>query len=85
MSPPRGEADRALEPALVSTGSLPTAAQVEALVAEAHERYREDASGATSSVYPALARADPGLFGVCVIGMSGNVMGPATPRSSSAS
>ncbi len=75
MSPPRGEADRALEPALVSTGSLPTAAQVEALVAEAHERYREDASGATSSVYPALARADPGLFGVCVIGMSGNVYG----------
>ena len=75
MSPPRGEDDRALEPALVSTGSLPTAAQVEALVAEAHERYREDASGATSSVYPALARADPGLFGVCVIGMSGNVYG----------
>ena len=75
MSPPHGEADRELEPALVSTGSLPTAAQVEALVAEAHERYREDASGATSSVYPALARADPGLFGVCVIGMSGNVYG----------
>jgi glutaminase len=73
MSPPHGEADRELEPALVSTGSLPTAAQVEALVAEAHERYREDAGGATSSVYPALARADPGLFGVCVIGMSGNV------------
>ena len=42
-------------------------------MAEAHERYREDAGGATSSVYPALARADPGLFGVCVIGMSGNV------------
>jgi glutaminase len=68
-----GDADRELEPALVSTGSLPTPAQVEALVAEAHERYREDASGATSSVYPALAGADPGLFGVCVIGMSGNV------------
>ena len=73
MSPPQGEAERELEPALVSTGSLPTAAQVEALVAEAHERYREDASGATSSVYPALARAEPGLFGVCVIGMSGSV------------
>ena len=73
MSPPYGEADRELEPALVSTGSLPTAAQVEALVAEAHARYREDADGATSSVYPALARADPGLFGVCVIGMSGTV------------
>ena len=37
MSPPRGEADRELEPALVSTGSLPTAAQVEALVTEAHD------------------------------------------------
>jgi glutaminase len=73
MSPPHGEAGRELEPALVSTGSLPTAAQVEAIVAEAHERYRQDAGGATSSVYPALARADPGLFGVCVIGMSGNV------------
>src|SRR4029077_7171066 len=43
-----------LEPAIVSTGNLPTPAQVEALVAEAHARYREDTTGATSQVYPAL-------------------------------
>jgi glutaminase len=62
-----------LEPAVVSTGSLPTPAQVDALVSEAHARYREDATGATSKVYPALERAAPELFGLCVISTSGSV------------
>jgi glutaminase len=62
-----------LEPAIVSTGNLPTPGQVEALVAEAHARYREDTTGATSQVYPALEQAAPQLFGLCVIGMSGTV------------
>jgi glutaminase len=67
------DADRALDPALVSTGTLPAAARVRALVDEAYDRYRENAEGASSQVYPALARVDPALFGICVVGASGNV------------
>jgi glutaminase len=69
---PRDVTDPALEPAIVSTGSLPTPVRVQQLVAEAHERYRGDKNGTTSSVYPALARVAPELFGICVIGMSGS-------------
>ena len=61
----------ALEPALVSTGTLPDAGARAASRAEAHERYRGNRSGTTSSVYPALARVSPDLFGICVVGMSG--------------
>ena len=42
-------------------------------MAEAHERYRGDAGGATSNVYPALAQVAPELFGICVIGTSGSM------------
>ena len=56
------------------------------LVAEAHERYRRNAGGATSSVYPALAGVSPELFGICVIGMRGtHVRGRRLPRSTSRS
>jgi glutaminase len=57
----------------VSTGHLPTPEQVRALVAEAHERYRSVADGKNSTVYPALARVSSKLFGICVVGTSGNV------------
>ena len=40
---------------------------------EAHRRYRSEAGGAISPVYPALARVDAGLFGICVAGTSGRV------------
>ena len=59
--------------AYVSTGSLPTAELVQALVAEAYERYRSSSDGANSDVYPALARVSPELFGICVAGASGAV------------
>jgi glutaminase len=68
-----------MEPALdtgesfVSTGSLPPRELVQTLVVEAHERYRTNADGSISSVYPALARVSPELFGVCVAGTSGDV------------
>jgi glutaminase len=55
----------------VSTGSLPTAELVQALVAEAYERYRSNCEGATSDVYPALSGVTPELFGICVVGTSG--------------
>jgi glutaminase len=57
----------------VSTGSLPTADYVHTLVAEAHERYRSNSEGASSDVYPPLARVPAELFGICVVGTSGAV------------
>jgi glutaminase len=59
----------------VSTGTLPPGEQVRALVAEAHERYRVDDAGIVSNVYPALARADPHLYGLCVAGIDGTLVG----------
>jgi glutaminase len=60
---------------LVSTGQLPAPAAVAALVDEAHERFSGEASGRISDVYPALERAAPDLFGICVVGASGESHG----------
>jgi len=60
-------------PPFVSTGELPPPELVRCLVAEAYERYSTNAEGASSRVYPALARVPTDLFGVCVAGTSGNV------------
>ncbi len=57
----------------VSTGHLPDDDRVQVLLTEAHERYRSDTSGRTSTVYPALARVDGSLFGLCVVDTSGTV------------
>ncbi len=57
----------------VSTGHLPPPDEVQALVAEAHAKFKGDAAGALSKVYPALERVDPALFGVCIVGVSGKV------------
>jgi glutaminase len=55
----------------ISTGDLPHNDRVQALVDEAHRRYLPETGGANSPVYPALQRADPNRFGVCVVGASG--------------
>jgi glutaminase len=57
----------------VSTGQLPPPELVAALVAEAHERFMGNTDGVNSQVYPALARVPNDLFGICVVGTSGNV------------
>jgi glutaminase len=57
----------------VSTGRLPPPEQVKALVAEAYQRYQSNAEGQNAQVYPALARVPRDLFGICVVGTSGNV------------
>jgi glutaminase len=57
----------------VSTGQLPPGELVATLVAEAHAAFAGDMSGAVSDVYPALARVPPELFGIAVVGASGNV------------
>lgn len=43
-----------------------------AVVAEAYDRYRSLGDGSPSTVYPALASADPSAFGVCV-GVNGSL------------
>lgn len=57
----------------VSTGQLPPPEAVAEAVAEAHRRYRDDRSGDTIKIYPALAAMPPDLFGLAVVGVSGRV------------
>src|SRR6516162_4113645 len=57
----------------VSTGRLPSPELVRALVSEAHERFKSNTEGKNADVYPALARVPRQLFGVCVVGTTGNV------------
>ena len=56
---------------LVSTGRLPTAEHVRALVAEAHERFKSIDEGKNADYIPALAKVPSDLFGVSVVGTSG--------------
>jgi glutaminase len=46
---------------------------VQALVSDAHARFKSDTDGQNSQVYPALARVPSDLFGVCIVGTSGKV------------
>ncbi|HLT01874.1 MAG TPA: glutaminase A [Geminicoccaceae bacterium] len=74
--PSAGETTAPLDataPLYVSTGRLPPPEQVRALVDEAYERFRTVTEGKNSEVYPALARVPSELFGICVVGTSGNV------------
>ncbi|MFO1128565.1 MAG: glutaminase A [Rhodospirillales bacterium] len=57
----------------ISTGHLPTPEQVDALVGEAHARYRDNAEGQVSQVYPALARVPADLLGICIVAVNGRV------------
>jgi glutaminase len=57
----------------VSTGHLPPPELVRALVDEAYGRYGAIAEGKNSEIYPALASVPSELFGICVVGTSGNV------------
>jgi glutaminase len=61
------------EATYVSTGELPSPEMIQATVAEAFERFRSNADGARSTVYPALQRVSAGLFGLCVAGVSGSL------------
>lgn len=57
----------------VSTGHLPSAAQVQGVVDDAHARYRTVARGENSRVYPALTEVAGDLFGISVVSITGNV------------
>lgn len=57
----------------VSTGRLPVAERVHALLTEAYELIKSNDEGAVSTVYPALARVPADLFGICVVATSGDL------------
>jgi glutaminase len=69
----RRQGGDSLDSSFVSTGHLPTPEAITALVREAHARFKSNTDGENSQVYPALARARSELFGVSVVGVSGNV------------
>ncbi|MCC6628578.1 MAG: glutaminase A [Chloroflexi bacterium] len=69
MSRPSGQA--APRTAYVSTGRLPPAARVQALVMAAHARFRANGDGQNAQHYPALATVPRDLFGLCVVGVNG--------------
>ncbi|HBS29988.1 MAG TPA: glutaminase [Phycisphaerales bacterium] len=60
-------------PSTISTGHLPAAEAVRALLTEAHEAYRNNTEGTVADYIPALARVPAHLFGICVAGVSGNL------------
>jgi glutaminase len=60
--------------AAVSTGTLPRAQEVRALLASAHERYRHLDTGEVATYIPALASAQPEHFGACVTSTAGEVV-----------
>lgn len=55
----------------VSTGHLPPAERIRALVQEAWSRFAPVTEGRVADYIPALASADPSLFGLCIIGADG--------------
>jgi len=52
---------------------MPGADNIAALVNEAHARFKSNTDGRNSQVYPALARVRSDLFGICVVGTTGNI------------
>lgn len=65
--------DERAERAAVSTGHLPSPETVKALVNEAHQQFRSIDDGKVADYIPILAKTPRHLFGVCVVGVSGNV------------
>ena len=60
------------EEGFISTGTLPHQEKVRALVETAYERFRHDSDGKVADYIPALAEADPSLFGICIANARGD-------------
>jgi glutaminase len=60
-------------PERVSTGSLPSDAEIQAIVSAGYKRFRHIAEGSVADYIPALAKASPDAFGVAVAGVRGRV------------
>jgi glutaminase len=67
----KAEFDKPSKSPYVSTGHLPSAEVVRSLVTESYERFKTNADGKNSEVYPALARVPSSLFGICVVSAQG--------------
>src|SRR5512135_2269992 len=67
------EIDEAAALSRLTTGHLPPAEEVIALVNEAYERYKSLDEGQVADYIPALARTPRELFGVCIVGTAGGV------------
>ena len=61
------------EPRHVSTGLLPARETTQACLDEAYELFRGLPDGAVSTVYPALAAAEPHRFGLALVAVTGAV------------
>lgn len=59
----------------VSTGHLPAADTIQCMVDEAYASFQSNTDGQNSQVYPALAAVPSELFGICLVGTSGNIYG----------
>jgi glutaminase len=59
-------------PPYVSTGHLPRDERVRDAVTACHRELADIGHGSVSDVYPALAQADPSLFGIAMIGVDGH-------------
>ena len=59
----------------VSTGTLPDVDVVETLLTEVYDAYRSIDEGTVADYIPALANADPDLFGLCIVGVRGRSFG----------
>ena len=60
------------DPELVSTGSLPRKELVAQLMQDAYDRYATDDDGTVADYIPALADADPALFGLSIVSVTGD-------------
>lgn len=69
MNAPQGLSD---EVRYVSSGHLPATSRVPRILQEALEAAREITDGEVSEVYPALARVDRDLLGLCLVSVEGD-------------
>jgi len=74
VTEPRDGSARTDNVTYVSTGTLPRLEEVRALITHAYERFRADNHGRLADYIPALAEADPALFGICVASTRGDVV-----------
>ncbi|MCU0526035.1 MAG: glutaminase A [Elainella sp. Prado103] len=73
MTPLDRTPDRAAINLAVSTGRLPAAEHVQALVDEAYTRFRSVEAGEVASYIPALAQVSAALFGICIVSVDGEI------------
>ena len=53
--------------------STPSADRIQKAVVDAHEKHKKRRAGKNASYIPVLAKVDPGLFGVCVATVDGQL------------